>query len=245
MTSRTTFINHYRTRDKKTWPVWEPGTHIACGDIGTFRKGRFEKTGHLDELQAGLLGKHLTVETASIGGREEFNRDFELSFDGSADITPTPGTKIRAEIKFTSKSGLYFEAIDIAEHRLKELGIIKQLLKEHKLLKKGMIFVSNVRTMARGLILISEDNGWKLSASGTMPLPPVTLASTSLGITGKKGSGYKKVINGDESNYPFAMQVQGLHGWWKTDIDLQSVSQSKIIDNADFVDVTSALNISQ
>ena len=227
------YLKHFRKRAHDSYPLWEIGTDAACGDVGTFEDKLFTRLGDLDgKVPAELL----EVERNPVPGQIQFSSSVEIDLGAGVGATPAPGAALNGEIKFGRSGGVYFEAVDIVEHRLKRLGDLLKHLEGSGIVDKGNVVVGNVWTFASATLLVTDSSDWSLSVSGKMPPAGVKLADASVNLSVKTGTGEKRTIPGKRSVHPMSVRVFGRRGWWS---DRMTALADQAGDNmASFVDVT-------
>lgn len=229
------YLKHFRKRAHQAWPVWEIGTDVACGDVGTFEDKMFVKTGTLKGRVDDAL---LKVERNPVPGQEVFSSHADMSMTGNAGGTPAPGVSLSGKISFGASGGVYFEANTLMEHRLAQLGALRKALRGQQIIERDEVFISNVWTFGAATLLVADTVGWTLDISGKAPPLPIKLADAAINLSVSSGSGYKRTITGDKSIHPMGVRVQGRRGWFSDRITtLDTVGTP---DMAEYIDVTQA-----
>lgn len=229
------YRKHFRKRAHESYPVWEIGTAVKCGEYGTFHNKLYSRRG---DLEGKVPSELLEVDSNLVPGKMEFSSSVDIDFGAGVGVTPAPGTEVNGEIKFGRSGGVYFEATQIVEHRIRHLDDLLNFLEGTSLLDRNDVVVGHVWTFASATLLVTESSDWSLALSGKMPPAGIKLTDGSVNVTVKSGTGERRTIPGDKSIHPMSIRVFGRRGgWWNGD-DMVALADKGGESLSAFIDVT-------
>jgi hypothetical protein len=210
------YVNQLRTRlDEWLTPIYPPDvSEMRVGTIGRFRKGRFERRGHLSEL---LGGESSFAEKVALA---EPTKPSSFSFHSAGSVTLLPQghvgvagqDMIKARLAFTGDRAVVASFAGVVEGAVRSPRAFDDLLWGLYLsgdLDPDEIVVSVIRSAASGTVLVNRKGGVDVELSAD----PGAMASISLeglgaGVRVGTGSQVSAITTGED--LAVAVRAKGL-----------------------------------
>lgn len=198
-------IGQHYSREVRTnlqnFPVWEPGTATAPGEVGELVKGVFIRQATLDNLEIPVSVKRLLIPG---------DRVFQSANSFSSKVTGTGG-KAKMKIEFSREGAVIFYAHEIWEARIDNLQKVRmqvENMKRNGKWKDNHVFVSSVfEAKHLGVLVSSGTKAWVELQGDASMLQQFQIGEIGVTIGESSSLGYKTQTSG-----PALLRMYGF-GW--------------------------------